>query len=131
MSVKGEDPYILAKELLDACQPSLLVWPEDTFPKFVAVLKKFVTTERLAEKMEDDFRKASMLWCFSAISKRLCLQARRQDFEKDVTRGNTCKITPTFNDHTHDYQLLTRLLPIAVNNTLYTDQNEHSKMQLV
>ena len=73
MSAIGVDQYVLAKELLSACQPVLTLWPEETFPRFIAVLKKFETMVKLVQKMEDEFKKASMSWCISAFSKRLCL----------------------------------------------------------
>ena len=60
MSQQGVNPMDLAVELLDAFRTSLMQHPEERFPKFIAVLKEFVTMKELAEKMEDDFKKASM-----------------------------------------------------------------------
>ena len=62
MSVTGVGRFRLAAELMDACQPSLMLYPEENFPRFVAVLKKCVTMVKLAEKMEDEFKEASMSW---------------------------------------------------------------------
>ena len=62
MRTLGLDSFHLSAELLDACQPSLEQHPEEKFPKFIAALKKCVTMVQLAEKMEDEFKKASMSW---------------------------------------------------------------------
>ena len=71
MSTTGADQFNLATELLNACQPLLMLWPEENFPRFIAILKKFVTMVKLAQKMEDEFKKASMSWCISHVCKRL------------------------------------------------------------
>ena len=73
MTAIGLERFNLASDLLDACKISLEVDPEETFPKFIAVLKRFQTLEKIAKKMEDDFKNASMSWCILVISKRLCL----------------------------------------------------------
>ena len=67
MRTIGVDRCELAAELLAACQPSLVQYPEEDFPKFIAVLKQYVTMEKLAEEIEDKFKKASMLWCISTF----------------------------------------------------------------
>ena len=50
-----------AAELMSACQPSLVRYPEQNFPEFTAILKNEVTMEKLARKMEEEFKEASML----------------------------------------------------------------------
>ena len=60
MSLTGVDRFQLASDLMDACQPLLVTYPERNFPKFIAVMKEFVTMEQLAERMEDEFKEASM-----------------------------------------------------------------------
>ena len=60
-----------AAELMSACWPSLVRYPQHNFPKFVAVLKKNVTMEKLAEKMEEELKEASMLRYVLAYPKRL------------------------------------------------------------
>ena len=49
-----------AAELMSACQPSLVHYPEQNFLKFVSILKNEVTMEQLAGKMEEEFKEASM-----------------------------------------------------------------------
>ena len=55
--------YLLdrAAELVNACQPSLVHYPEQNFLKFISILKNEVTMEQLAGKMEAEFKEASML----------------------------------------------------------------------
>ena len=62
MRMIGVDSFALAAELLTACRPSLVQYPEENLPKFIAVLKQCVTMEKLAEELEDEFKKASMSW---------------------------------------------------------------------
>ena len=71
MGMIGVDRFSLASDLLSACQPSLEQRPEENFPKFIAVLKKFVTMKKLARKMEDEFKEARMFYYISTFSKRL------------------------------------------------------------
>ena len=71
MSVIGIAPFELATVLMDACQPSLVFWPEQKFPRFIAVLKKFVTMEKLAIEMEQEFKEASMSWYIGTFPTRL------------------------------------------------------------
>ena len=60
MNVTGVAPFLLASRLMRACQPSLVQTPEKNFPRFIAVLKKYETMVPLAEKMENEFKEASM-----------------------------------------------------------------------
>ena len=71
MSVSGMVPFQLASKLLTACQPSIVRSPEENFPRFIAVLKEYDTMEELAEKMEDEFKEAGMLWSTSTFPKLL------------------------------------------------------------
>ena len=56
--VSGVHPFEAAAKLLSACQPSLVQCPEEKFPKFIAVLKKFTNMEELAEEVESEFTQA-------------------------------------------------------------------------
>ena len=58
MSVAGVDKFQLAADLINACQPSLELNPEDNFPKFIAVLKNYENMIQLAENMESEFKQA-------------------------------------------------------------------------
>ena len=71
MRTKGAYDYELAAELLAACRPSLVEYPEEKFPIFIATLKKGVTMVKLVEEMEDDYKKASMSWYISTFPERL------------------------------------------------------------
>ena len=71
MRMIGVDQINLAADLLGACQTSLEQRPEENFPKFIAVLKKFVTMEKRAQEMEDEFKEASMSWYIVAFPNRL------------------------------------------------------------
>ena len=71
MRTIGVDRCELAAELLAACRPSLVYFPEENFPKLIAVLKKYVTMAPLAKEMEDEFKKASMSWCISTFEMSL------------------------------------------------------------
>ena len=61
MHVKGEDTFSLAAKLMNACQASLQQRPEENFPKFIEVLKKYETMEQLAKEMETEFEQAREL----------------------------------------------------------------------
>ena len=52
------DHVTRAAELFDACRTSLVQYPGKNFPKFIEVLKRFVTIKQLAEKMESEFEQA-------------------------------------------------------------------------
>ena len=69
MSVTGMTPFALAAKLVSACQPSLERSPEEKFPRFIALLKKYETVEELAKTMEDEFEEASMSYCTSTFPK--------------------------------------------------------------
>ena len=71
MSVTGVAPFQLASRLMSACQPSLVQFPEEKFPRFIAVLKKYETMQELAEKMEDEFKEAGISWSTSTFLKYL------------------------------------------------------------
>ena len=71
MRVTGVDRIQLAGDLMEACQPSLVQFPVENFPQFIAVLKEFVTMEKIAEKMEEKFKEASMFYNISTFPKRL------------------------------------------------------------
>ena len=58
MLVTGVDTFPLAAKLMNACHPSLEQYPEEKFPKFIAVLKKYETMKQLAERMESEFKEA-------------------------------------------------------------------------
>ena len=60
VSVTGVPAFTLASKLVNACQPSLVRYPQEKFPGFIAVLKNYETTEDLAEEMEAEFKKAGM-----------------------------------------------------------------------
>ena len=52
------DHIMRTAKLFDACQTSLVQYPGKNFPKFIEVLKRFVTIKQLAEKMESEFEQA-------------------------------------------------------------------------
>ena len=58
VQVQGVGTFQLAAKLMNACQPSLEQFPEEKFPKFIAVLKKYENMKQLAEKMESEFEQA-------------------------------------------------------------------------
>ena len=60
MRTIGKDSFTLASELMSACHPSLTSYPKETFPEFIAVMKKFADMRRLAKEMEDDYTQKSM-----------------------------------------------------------------------
>ena len=59
MLVMGLDNFRLAAKLMSACQTSLVMYPEENFPKFIAVLMRYGTMKRLAAEMESKFKQAS------------------------------------------------------------------------
>ena len=60
--VVGIAPFPLAAKVVNACQTMLGSYPQEKFPGFIAGLKNYDTTERLAEEMEAEFKKAGMSW---------------------------------------------------------------------
>ena len=59
MTVTGLDSSHLAQTLMSAYHPSLTQSPREKFPKFIAVMKKFVDMRELAEEMRADYERAS------------------------------------------------------------------------
>ena len=62
MHVFGVDSYTLAAKLMNACQTSLVHYPEENFPKFIEILKRCGTTKPLAAEMESEFEQACELY---------------------------------------------------------------------
>ena len=62
VKVSGVPDFNLAAKLVDACQPSLVNYPEKNFPRFIGVLKKYETTADIAKTMEAEFKEAGMSW---------------------------------------------------------------------
>ena len=58
--VTGIAPFNLAAKVVNACQPMLENYPQEKFPGFIARLKDYETTKRLAKEMEDEFKGAGM-----------------------------------------------------------------------
>ena len=88
MHVTGVDHFELAGKLMNACQPSLEQYPEEKFPKFIAVLKKYETMKQLAEKMESEFKEARKSYNPPGRSNTLTEQIRMKESKmKQPTRG--------------------------------------------
>ena len=60
--VMGVGNFTLASQLVEACHPSLVYYPEENFPKFIEVLKRHETMKLLAAEMESKFEQARELY---------------------------------------------------------------------
>ena len=58
MLVPGLDPFTLATKLVNACQTSLVQYPEENFSRFIAILKGHEIMKQLAAEMESEFKQA-------------------------------------------------------------------------
>ena len=58
MLVTGIDHFTLAAKLFNACQKSLVQYPEKNFFKFSEVLKRYDTMKQLAADMKSEFDQA-------------------------------------------------------------------------
>ena len=58
MLVMGVDPFTLATKLVNACETSLVEYPEENFSKFTEILKGHETMKPLAAEMESEFKQA-------------------------------------------------------------------------
>ena len=67
MLVMGVDNFTLATKLVNACQTSLVMYPDTNFPKFIEILEGHGgAMELLAKEMETKFEEAREL-CFNAL----------------------------------------------------------------
>ena len=58
MLITGVDNSTSAAKLFDACYTLLVQSPEEKFPKFIKVLKKYETMKQLVQDMESEFEQA-------------------------------------------------------------------------
>ena len=59
-SILGTDSFTHAAKLMDACSPSLQLYPKEDFPKFITAMKSFKDLQRLAEEMKKEYETESM-----------------------------------------------------------------------
>ena len=99
LDVTGVDNAVLAKKVLKGCRPSLVHFPEENFPKFIAVLRNYVTMEQLAANMESEFKDARKS-CNTMLATQLTSLPKCM-YSKDSFAMNVCMVHFVLHKRVH------------------------------